>query len=74
MEREQTSLEDRDVATRSFLLGNFHVFLYESFGNILLADSLRDLTTRITLTAMQYQSPHHAKQFCAEHVSIVAVL
>lgn len=74
VEREQASLEDDDVATRSFLLGDFHVCLCESFGNTLLADTLRDLTTRTTLTAMQYQSSHHARQSCCEHVGIVAAL
>jgi DNA-binding GntR family transcriptional regulator len=74
VEREQASLEGEDVANRSFLLGDFHVCLCESFGNTLLADTLRDLTTRTTLTAMQYQSSHHARQSCAEHVGIVAAL
>lgn len=74
VDREQASLEGDDIATRSFLLGDFHVCLCESFGNTLLADTLRDLTTRTTLTAMQYQSSHHARQSCAEHVGIVAAL
>ena len=74
VEREQASLDGEDVANRSFLLGDFHVCLCESFGNTLLADTLRDLTTRTTLTAMQFQSSHHAKQSCAEHVGIVAAL
>ncbi|WP_211443738.1 GntR family transcriptional regulator [Collimonas humicola] len=74
VEREQAALEGDDVASRSFLLGDFHVCLCESFGNPLLADTLRDLTTRTTLTAMQYQSSHHARQSCAEHVGIVAAL
>ncbi len=74
VEREHASLKDQDVATRGFLLGNFHICLCESFGNTLLADSLRDLTTRTTLTTMQYQSSHHAKQSYGKHIGIVAAL
>lgn len=74
VEREQAAIDGDDAATRSFLLGDFHVCLCESFGNTLLADTLRDLTTRTTLTAMLYQSSHHARQSCAEHVGIVAAL
>ncbi|PUA20486.1 GntR family transcriptional regulator [Glaciimonas sp. PCH181] len=74
VEREQAAIDGDDVAARSYLLGDFHVCLCESFGNTLLADTLRDFTTRTTLTAMLYQSSHHAKQSCAEHGGIVTAL
>ena len=74
VEREQAALDGDDIAARSYLLGDFHVCLCELFGNTLLVDTLRDLTTRTTLTAMLHQSSHHARQSCSEHVGIVAAL
>ncbi|MEB0011316.1 GntR family transcriptional regulator [Glaciimonas sp. Gout2] len=74
VEREQAAVDSDDVAARSYLLGDFHVCLCESFGNSLLADTLRDFTTRTTLTAMLYQSSHHARQSCEEHAGIVVAL
>ncbi|MGT2493494.1 GntR family transcriptional regulator [Cupriavidus basilensis] len=58
----------------SYLLGDFHMCLGECVGNVLLADTLRDLTARTTLIAMRYQSSHQANESCAEHVRIVAAL
>lgn len=72
--REQAAIDDPDVGTRSFLLGDFHVCLAECLGNTLLADTLRDFTARTTLIAMRYQSTHDAAQSCADHVRIVDAL
>lgn len=74
LQQEQAALQDRDVGTRSFLLGDFHVCLAECLGNSLLADTLRDYTARTTLIAMLYQSSHDAQLSCQEHVAIVAAL
>ncbi|RZM00152.1 MAG: GntR family transcriptional regulator, partial [Variovorax sp.] len=52
LRREQAAIEDTDIGTRSFLLGDFHVCLAECLGNTLLADTLRDFTARTTLIAM----------------------
>lgn len=72
--REQQALRADDKALRSYLLGDFHVCLGACVGNVLLADTLRDLTARTTLIAMRYQSSHQANESCAEHVQIVAAL
>ncbi|MDB5827602.1 MAG: GntR family transcriptional regulator [Variovorax sp.] len=74
LQREKAALQDTDVGTRSFLLGDFHVCLAECLGNTLLADTLRDFTARTTLIAMLYQSSHDAAQSCEDHVQIVAAL
>ncbi|MDR3380130.1 GntR family transcriptional regulator [Cupriavidus basilensis] len=74
VEQEQRALSADDAALRSYLLGDFHVCLGECVGNVLLADTLRDLTARTTLIAMRYQSSHQANESCAEHVLIVAAL
>ncbi len=74
MAQEQRALSADDTALGSYLLGDFHVCLGECVGNVLLADTLRDLTARTTLIAMRYQSNHQANESCAEHVLIVAAL
>jgi DNA-binding GntR family transcriptional regulator len=74
LRREQAAIEDTDIGTRSFLLGDFHVCLAECLGNTLLADTLRDFTARTTLIAMLYQSTHDAAQSCRDHVRIVDAL
>jgi DNA-binding GntR family transcriptional regulator len=74
VQREQAAIKCDDIGARSFLLGDFHVCLCECLGNQLLADTLRDLTARTTLTAMLHQSTHQAETSCDEHVHIVAAL
>lgn len=74
LSREKAALKGRDVGSRSYLLGDFHVCLAECIGNALLADTLRDFTARTTLIAMLYQSSHQAEQSCEEHVRIVDAL
>ena len=71
---EKAAIQGDDVGLRSFLLGDFHVCLAECLGNSLLADTLRDLTARTTLTAMLYQSSHDAAESCEDHVRIVQAL
>jgi DNA-binding GntR family transcriptional regulator len=72
--RERRAIAGDDAAQRSWLLGDFHVCLAECLGNHLLADILRDLTTRTHLISMLYQSSHEAQHSCAEHEQIVAAL
>ncbi|MDY7578106.1 GntR family transcriptional regulator [Herbaspirillum sp. RTI4] len=72
--REQAAIASDDVGARSYLLGDFHVFLCECLGNTLLSDMLRDLTARTTLTAMLHQSSEQAEESCGEHLGIVAAL
>ena len=71
---EQAAIEATDVATRTFLLADFHVCLAECLGHRVLCDLLRDLTARTTLVASLYQSTHDARESCADHGRIVAAL
>ncbi len=72
--RQQEAVRSGDTGLRSFMLGDFHVCLAECLGSGLLADILRDLTARTTLTAVRYQSEREAAQSCAEHAYIVEAL
>ena len=71
---EQAAIDGADVATRTFLLADFHVCLAECLGHKLLCDLLRDLTARTTLVASLYQSTHDARESCADHARIVTAL
>jgi DNA-binding GntR family transcriptional regulator len=55
---EQAAIAGTDVATRTFLLADFHVCL----------------TARTTLVASLYQSTHDARASCADHARIVGAL
>ncbi|MEO8808193.1 MAG: GntR family transcriptional regulator [Burkholderiaceae bacterium] len=71
---EQAAIAGADVATRTFLLADFHVCLAECLGHNLLSGLLRDLTARTTLVASLYQSTHDARRSCEDHAQIVAAL
>lgn len=71
---EEAAIDGGDVATRTFMLADFHVCLGECLGNRLLGGLLRDLTARTTLVASLYQSTHDARQSCADHAQIVGAL
>lgn len=74
VKEEQAAIEATDVATRTFLLADFHVCLAECLGHRVLCDLLRDLTARTTLVASLYQSTHDARESCADHGRIVTAL
>lgn len=71
---ESAAIDGTDVASRTFLLADFHVCLAECLGHRVLAELLRDLTARTTLVASLYQSTHDARQSCDEHAQILAAL
>ena len=71
---EQAAIAGADVATRTFLLADFHVCLAECLGHRVLCGLLRDLTARTTLVASLYQSTHDARASCADHARIVNAL
>ena len=71
---EEAAIEGADIATRTFLLADFHVCLAECLGHRVLCDLLRDLTARTTLVASLYQSTHDARASCADHARIVGAL
>jgi DNA-binding GntR family transcriptional regulator len=74
VEEERQAIAGADVATRTFLLADFHVCLADCLGNRLLTDVMRDLTARTTLVASLHQSVQDASQSCDEHAQIVAAL
>jgi DNA-binding GntR family transcriptional regulator len=74
VERQRQAVAGRDIGLRSFLLGDFHVQLAHALGNALLAETVRDLTIRTTLAAMNHQPDADAARSCAEHAGIVAAL
>lgn len=71
---EEAAIDGADIATRTFLLADFHVCLAECLGHRVLCDLLRDLTARTTLVASLYQSTHDARASCADHARIVGAL
>lgn len=71
---EQAAIAGTDIATRTFLLADFHVCLAECLGHRVLCGLLRDLTARTTLVASLYQSTHDARASCADHARIVSAL
>ena len=74
LKEEKAAIDAADVATRTFLLADFHVCLAECLGHRVLCDLLRDLTARTTLVASLYQSTHDARASCADHARIVGAL
>jgi DNA-binding GntR family transcriptional regulator len=74
VKEEQAAIASTDIATRTFLLADFHVCLAECLGHRVLCGLLRDLTARTTLVASLYQSTHDARQSCDDHAQIVAAL
>lgn len=68
---EAAALRHQDVAARTRLLTDFHHVLAQMHGNQVLAQILRDLSSRSALIALMYQSAHSAEASHAEHVAIV---
>jgi DNA-binding GntR family transcriptional regulator len=74
VKEERAAIDSADIATRTFLLADFHVCLAECLGHRVLCDLLRDLTARTTLVASLYQSTHDARASCDDHGRIVSAL
>jgi DNA-binding GntR family transcriptional regulator len=72
--QERAALARDDVATRNELLGDFHVRMAELLGNEVLAQILRELTSRCSLITLMYQSPSAAEHSQEEHTQIVRAL
>jgi DNA-binding GntR family transcriptional regulator len=68
--QERAAIANHDVSARSYLLAEFHICMAEAFGNLTLADILRDLTARTILISALYQSTHDASESCDEHEQI----
>ncbi|MCY7317981.1 MAG: GntR family transcriptional regulator [Ramlibacter sp.] len=72
--QERAALGSGDVAHRNELLGDFHVRMAELLGNQVLAQILRDLTSRCSLITLMYQSASAAEHSQEEHTQIVRAL
>ncbi len=72
--QERAALARDDVATRNELLGDFHVRMAQLLGNQVLAQILRELTSRCSLITLMYQSPSAAEHSQEEHSQIVKAL
>ncbi len=72
--QERAALAEDDAATRNELLGDFHVRMAELLGNEVLAQILRDLTSRCSLITLMYQSASAAEHSQEEHTQIVKAL
>lgn len=71
---QQKAIDEKDLARRSYLLGQFHVKLAEIFGNSVVVEILEILTARILLIAALYQSTSDAQISCNNHRNIVNFL
>jgi DNA-binding GntR family transcriptional regulator len=72
--QERAALDQDDPAARNQLLGDFHVRMAELLGNEVLAQILRDLTSRCSLITLMYQSASAAEHSQEEHTRIVKAL
>ena len=72
--QERAALVSDDAAQRNELLGDFHVRMAELLGNEVLAQILRDLTSRCSLITLMYQSASAAEHSQQEHTQIVKAL
>jgi DNA-binding GntR family transcriptional regulator len=69
--KEKAAIKQGDVATRTALLGDFHVCMAQLIGNEVLAAMLSDLISRCSLITLMYQSPSDAAHSHEEHRAIV---
>ncbi len=72
--REAAAVNAHDAATRTELLGDFHVRIAELLGNFVLAELLRELISRCALITLMYQSTQDAECSTNEHKAIVAAM
>jgi len=71
---ERKAVDGTDVASRTELLGDFHVRMAELMGNHVLAEMLGELISRCALITLMYQSAHAAGHSHEEHAAIVKAL
>jgi DNA-binding GntR family transcriptional regulator len=74
VQAEQQALSQQDVASRTELLGDFHVRIAELMGNQVLAQLLAQLISRCALITLMYQSSRAAAHSHQEHALIVQAL
>ncbi len=72
--KEKKAVEQKDAASRTELLGDFHVRIADLTGNDVLAQMLSQLISRCALITLMYQSAHAAAHSHDEHEHIVQAL
>jgi DNA-binding GntR family transcriptional regulator len=72
--QEKAAVQKSDAATRTELLGDFHVRMAELMGNKVLAQILGELISRCSLITLMYQSSTEAEHSNDEHAEIVKAL
>ncbi|MGE0332718.1 MAG: GntR family transcriptional regulator [Ramlibacter sp.] len=72
--QEKAAVQKNDAASRTELLGDFHVRMAELMGNEVLAQMLGELISRCALITLMYQSRSEAEHSNDEHAEIVKAL
>ncbi len=72
--QEKAAVDRQDAATRTELLGDFHVRMAQLMGNEVLAQILGELISRCALITLMYQSATEAEHSHEEHAEIVKAL
>jgi DNA-binding GntR family transcriptional regulator len=72
--QEKAAVQKNDPASRTELLGDFHVRMAELMGNEVLAQMLGELISRCALITLMYQSSSEAEHSNDEHAEIVKAL
>lgn len=74
LNQERAAIAMGDVAGRTELLGDFHVYIAKLMGNKVLAELLEDLISRCDLITLMYQSSLAAEHSVQEHAEIIKAL
>ena len=72
--QEKNAVAGNDAASRTELLGDFHVRIAELMGNEVLAQLLGELISRCALITLMYQTASAAEHSNEEHADIVKAL
>ncbi|MGQ0708402.1 MAG: GntR family transcriptional regulator [Rhodoferax sp.] len=72
--QEKLAIARGDVAGRTTLLGDFHVYMAQLMGNKVLADMLGELISRCALITLLYQSSSAATHSVDEHHTLVLAM
>ena len=72
--REKNAVARNDAASRTELLGDFHVRMAELMGNEVLAQLLGELISRCALITLMYQTASAAEHSSDEHADIINAL
>jgi DNA-binding GntR family transcriptional regulator len=72
--QEKAAIQNNDVASRTDLLGDFHVRMAELMGNQVLAQLLGELISRCALITLMYQTTNAAQHSVDEHAEIIKAI